>query len=141
MKNLEFVITYECADEKHMKDWHRIFVNQGYEGCILRNEKGKYEFDYRSDNLQKYKEFKDEEFKIIDVNSGKGRYKNCGCFVCVTKSSKEFNVNPEGTIEQKEEYLKNKNKYIGKMLTVKFQEKSKDGIPRFPVGISVRDYE
>jgi len=26
-------------------------------------------------------------------------------------------------------------------LTVRFQEKSRDGVPRFPVGVTIRDYE
>ena len=37
--------------------------------------------------------------------------------------------------------MKNVTKYYGKLLTVKFQELTSDGIPRFPVGISFRDYE
>jgi len=35
----------------------------------------------------------------------------------------------------------NVSDYYGKWLTVKYQELSKDGIPRFPVGISFRNYE
>jgi hypothetical protein len=31
--------------------------------------------------------------------------------------------------------------YIGKDLTVQFFELTDDGVPRFPVGIAVRDYE
>ena len=31
--------------------------------------------------------------------------------------------------------------FIGKMLTVRFQELTDDGLPRFPVGIEFRDYE
>jgi len=37
--------------------------------------------------------------------------------------------------------LKNLDDLIGKKLTVRYQEKSEDGIPIFPVGIVVRDYE
>jgi len=33
------------------------------------------------------------------------------------------------------------NNYIGKQLTVRAQELTNEGIPRFPVGISIRDYE
>ena len=31
--------------------------------------------------------------------------------------------------------------YIGEMLTVRYQELTDDGVPRFPVGIAIRDYE
>jgi DNA ligase-1 len=33
------------------------------------------------------------------------------------------------------------DEYIGKMLTVRFQELTTDRVPRFPVGLAIRDYE
>ena len=141
LKHIVICPTFLVNNENDMLKFFRKFIADGYEGIIIRNQLGKYEFDYRSDNLQKLKEFKDEEFKIIDVISGRGRYSDCATFVCKTKSGKQFNVNPEGTIDKKKEYLRNKNKLIGKLLTVKYQEKSKDGIPVFPVGIIIRNYE
>ena len=32
-------------------------------------------------------------------------------------------------------------KYIGKMLSVRYQEMTDSNVPRFPVGIAIRDYE
>ena len=37
--------------------------------------------------------------------------------------------------------LENADELIGKMLTVKFFELTDEGIPRFPVGLVIRDYE
>jgi DNA ligase-1 len=37
--------------------------------------------------------------------------------------------------------LANKDTFLGKMLTVQYQNLTPDGIPRFPVGLSFRDYE
>ena len=31
--------------------------------------------------------------------------------------------------------------YLGKKLTVKYQELTNHGIPRFPIGLGIRDYE
>lgn len=47
----------------------------------------------------------------------------------------------QGTIESRKKMLDNVDSYHGKMLTVKYQEISADGAPRFPVGIAFRDYE
>jgi Flp pilus assembly protein CpaB len=47
----------------------------------------------------------------------------------------------EARAEIFKDVTKHPAKYIGKELTVRFQELSDDGIPRFPVGISFRDYE
>ena len=141
LNHIKIVPTILVQNESEMKKMHQVFLSQGYEGTIIRNKLGKYKYKYRSDDLQKYKDFLDEEFKIIDVKSGTGRYEKCGTFICVTSDNKTFDCNMKGTMEQKQKFLSDKDRYIGKLLTVKFQEKSKDGIPRFPVGISVRDYE
>lgn len=141
-KHLVLVDTFRIDTEKEVLAHHKIFVKDGYEGVIIRNKNGLYEFDNRSFNLQKLKEFFDEEFMIVDVRTGVGRYTDCGTIICQTNDGKLFDVNPEGTMEEKKEYLKNKHKYIGKSLTIRYQEKSKDGIPRFGVGVAVvRDYE
>jgi hypothetical protein len=57
------------------------------------------------------------------------------------KMGSTFCVRPEGTIEQREYFYAHKENYFGKMLTVKFQNLTDLGIPRFPVGIVFRDYE
>ncbi len=139
--NIIVVDTYVVNNEDEMKHYHNLFTADNYEGIIIRNKQGKYQFDSRSNNLQKYKHFLDEEFEIVGVKCGTGRYEKCGTFICRMKNGNTFDVNAKGTIAKKQEYLRNKNKYIGKLLTVKFQEKSKEGVPRFPVGLAVRDYE
>ena len=58
-----------------------------------------------------------------------------------TKAGKEFSCRPRGTHESRAELFKHGKEYVGKMLTVRFQELTADGIPRFPVGIAIRDYE
>jgi DNA ligase-1 len=50
-------------------------------------------------------------------------------------------VRPRGTHEDRADLFKDGDSYIGKKLTVRYQELTEDGIPRFPVGIAFRDYE
>tara|TARA_Y100001958_G_C21194369_1_gene522007 strand:- start:1314 stop:1532 length:219 start_codon:yes stop_codon:yes gene_type:complete len=52
-----------------------------------------------------------------------------------------FNVRPKGTLVTRKEYWENRSKYMDQMLTVKHQGVSVEGIPRFPVGLAVRNYE
>lgn len=117
-------------------------IQQGYEGLMLRNIKGGYKVNGRSKDLQKLKEFIDQEFLIVDIVDGKGKFEGCGMYVCQHKDQ-TFPVTPKCSEEKKREIFANKNDYIGKMLTVKFFEwtTSTDPLPRFPVGIEVRDYE
>lgn len=141
-KNIEVVTSYECKNAADVEKYLDKFIKEGYEGAILRNKNGKYLINQRSNDLLKYKRFIDEEFEIIDVIPAgeSGGHKEFGKFICKL-GDQTFDVNPQGSEEIKKEYLKNKKNYIGKLLTVKFQEYSEYGVPRFGIGISVRDYE
>lgn len=120
--------------------YHKKCTDAGYEGIILRNMEGKYEFGFRSNDLIKLKTFDDTEFEIIDVVEATGRDAGTAIFVCKCKGGK-FNVKPQGSRELRTEYFNNKKALIGKMVTVQYQGLSDDGIPRFPSAVSVRDYE
>jgi DNA ligase-1 len=114
---------------------------QGYEGSMVRDKKCTYQKGYRSTYLLKVKKFVTEEFEIIGGYEGVGTHKGACTFIVKTEDGKEFHACPKGTMEQKRKYFEELDTLIGKMLTVQYQELSKDGIPRFPVGIAIRDYE
>jgi DNA ligase-1 len=46
----------------------------------------------------------------------------------------------EGSLDKLKQYL-NDSSLVGKMLTVRYQGFTINGIPRFPIGIAIRDYE
>lgn len=129
----------ECEDEVAglLKKYERL----GYEGIMLRNAKGIYEQDRRSPHLQKVKSFIDDEFEIVGGKSGIGRDAGTVIFKCQMSSGATFDVRPMGDKAKRTEYLTNLKNYIGKQLTVKYFELTKDGIPRFPTGVEIRDYE
>ena len=122
-------------------DFRRLFaefVEAGYEGIMLRNAAGVYRANYRSNDLQKYKEFMEDEYRIIDFKEGDGRDAGAVIWVCETADGKEFTVRPRGTMEQRREWFSAGASYIGKSLTVVYQELTEEGKPRFPVGKAVR---
>ena len=114
------------------------FVEAGYEGIMLRNAAGEYRANYHSNDLQKYKEFLEDEYRIIDFTQGEGRDAGAVIWVCETADGKEFTVRPRGTMEQRREWFNEGDAYIGKKLTVVYQELTEEGKPRFPVGKAVR---
>lgn len=135
------VPTLEVRDEKRMKKLHAQFMQAGYEGTIIRNKQGRYRCDYRSPDLQKYKDFVDEEFEIIGGKEGVGRAKGTIIWTCKTEEGKIFDARPRGTEEQRRFWWKHLHRYIGKKLTVRYQNLSDTGVPIFPVGLIMRDYE
>ena len=135
------VPTYEVRTEKQMLELFAQFLQDGFEGAMIRLPDGIYEFGFRSSSLIKYKEFQDAEFRITNVLEATGRDAGTAVFECVTKTGNKFTVRPKGTFEQRADYLKNKVLLINQKLTVQFQGLSDDGIPIFPVGVVVRNYE
>lgn len=136
---VEKVKTMVCPSIEHFKILFSEFVGDGYEGIMLRNGNGLYQQAHRSHDLQKYKEFLEEEFTITGFREGDGRDKETVIWICVTEEGREFCVRPKGSIEHRKELFSNGKDYIGKKLTVIFQEKSQMGVPRFPVGKSIRE--
>ena len=125
-------------DELEMK--HQQYIENGYEGIILRNMDGYYKMKHRSADLQKLKMFQDEEFEIIGFKEGGGTEKGCVVWQCAGQDG-SFWVRPKGTQEERRELFESGVDYVGKQLTVRYQELTDDGVPRFPVGIVIRDYE
>ena len=119
------------------------YIEQGYEGLMYRNPDSAYKHGRSGRDLLKLKKFLDAEFQIVDAIEGKGKDVGTPIWVCRMSPTDErtFKARPMGTYEWRREAWKNRVSYFGKMLTVKYQELTDDGIPRFPIGLEVRDYE
>lgn len=138
---IKFLDTIIANNLEEIYQYHDKMVKQGYEGVIIRNFDGLYEMGYRSHNLIKLKRFWDEEFPIVDVIEATGRDKGTGIFVLKAKNGELFKARPQGSKQLRTSYLRDRDSLIGKPCTVKYQELSDYGIPRFPSAIAVRDYE
>jgi ABC-type dipeptide/oligopeptide/nickel transport system ATPase component len=83
----------------------------------------------------------EEEFTIVGFHDGEGIDKDSVIWECITNNGSDliFSVKPKATHEERKLMYKNGEEYIGKQITVIFQEYSDSGIPRFPIGKSMRD--
>jgi len=142
----------EVQTWKEAKNLYNEYMAQGYEGIILRARDGMYKLgnkSVRSQYLVKYKEFIDDEVEVIDFTSGEGTEKGLVMWICeyVPKTGKmkgkpvKLSVRPRGSFKDRAYQYEHGEDYIGAQLTIRFQELSSDGVPRFPVGIAFRDYE
>lgn len=117
------------------------YLEQGYEGAILRHGTASYAFGKRSSNLLKLKKFIDAEFKITGAKLGRGKCAKQCIFLCETAEGAVFEVIAPGTAKERTAAWTNKANYIGKKLTVKYQEMttSEQPVPRFPVALRLYD--
>ena len=139
--NIKLAETHEVCNIEDILQYNYKNLADGYEGSMLRNKLGYYELDKRSYNLQKLKQFIDEEFEIIGAEQNKGNQVNQCSFICKTKYGATFKVKMMGDAATREEYWTNHKDYIGKMVNVRFFEwtDSVPSVPRFPIGVYIRD--
>lgn len=154
--------TYIHLNEKHevsrdnFKKYYEKYLEEGYEGAIIRNPDGVYHpgiySQHRSYDVQKLKPRPDAEFEIVDYGEGKaGKEVGAIIFKCKTKSGKTFNVTPNMTYDDRYELYKKmstvedngktyfENVWKGKPYTVQYSILSKDGVPQQPKGLGKRD--
>jgi DNA ligase-1 len=127
---------YSKENLEKMDDLYGKWLEQGFEGQMVREADSLYQ-NGRSKSLLKRKEFVDEEFMIVDIEEGVG---NRSGMMGRIKFG-HFDSNARGSHAYWTELLENKQNYIGKMATVRYQNLTPDGIPRFPVMVAIRDYE
>jgi len=146
-KYIKLVHTEICTTKEQIKPLHNKFVEEGYEGIMLRNILGPYLLKNRSNDLQKYKEFEDSEFEIVGYKEANGEDRGTIIWECVyvkqDGAKENFAVRPRGSREMRREWFEQAQEdfdkfFRGKMLTVRYQELGPEGCPRFPVGIDVR---
>jgi len=108
-----------------------------FEGIMIRlmNEKYISKGSYHCKNLLKLKKFIDEELEIIGATESKGTQKGAIIWQ-VQKNGKSVNAKQIGSVQESkklwEKFQKNPNKFIGKMINIRYNETTKDGLPRFP---------
>ena len=138
---LSLVENVRVSTESEIHAAQAQFVEEGYEGAMVRNLTGAYAIGKRSANLQKVKTFLDGEYPIVGFTQGTGGETGCVIWECSTPDGQTFRVRPRGTQEDRKVLFQNGSNYIGQQLTVRYQELTDDGVPRFPVGIAIRNYE
>ena len=130
---VKVVSTGMAKDYNALLDLLGIYLEQGYEGQMLRVSDSLYE-GKRSKNLIKHKEFEDDEFEIVSIEEGKGNWAGAAKRVEIRlKDGTTQFSGVRGSFDMLKDLLYNANDYIGTDVTVRYQNKTEDGKLRFPV--------
>ena len=138
--NLKLVETYKVDSFADILSYHSRFLEDKYEGTMIRHSNSPYEAGKRSHSLLKFKDFQTEEFKIFVFEENKGLKGQCS-FILETDEGCRFSAKPEGSAQHREQLFTNAESLIGEMATVRFFEwtTSVDRVPRFPIFVNVRE--
>ena len=140
LKYCKTVEAHEVSIIESATEWHKRFLELGYEGSILRNNKP-YE-NKRSYNLQKFKDFHDTEATIIGWVEGKGkRTGTIGKFLARDADGNEFGMPVMAKMPILEKMYDIAEWYIGKTATFTYFQRTPSGSYRHPLFKSIRNYE
>ena len=142
IENLRIVpMWYEGTDHSQIQKWLDYAENNDCEGCMVQfNTTYKCK---RTKELIKVKCFYDCDIRCVDIEKGSGKNSDTlGAIVCEYKNN-IVKVGSGFTDEMRNHYWNNPNDIIGKIVTVKYKEetKNKDGSYslQFPVFCAVRE--
>lgn len=122
----------KCKNVEHLRSHLKEVEAKGGEGVMLRKAGSLYE-EGRSSTLLKVKTFKDDEAVVRKHIPGRGKHKGRLGALEVKWNGVTFKVGTGFSDDQRRNPPK-----IGSKVTFRYQELSKDGVPRFPVFVRIR---
>ncbi len=141
-RHIKYVPAKLVDSYNYARDIHAEFLDQGYEGSIIRLD-GLYKHG-RSYDLMKFKDFSDAEATIIGYEEGKGKRTNTvGKFLMIDDEGVEFGCPPGKGYNYKDlsNMLLNISDYIGQRATFTYFQRTKAGSYRHPLFKCLRNYE
>jgi ATP-dependent DNA ligase len=147
IKRVETKVIYYQED---VEDFHDEMSEKDYEGVVLRSRDLYYESHRKSLHMRKHKHFIDEEYPITDAICDEGVGRENFRWICekIIESPETgenilttFTVKPMGTREQRWNWYDHSDDFLGKLLNVRYQDLTYEGVPRFPRGTHIRDYD
>ena len=139
-KHIRYVPSRGVHSLDKAKEIHNDFLEKGYEGSILRLD-GPYKCG-RSYDLMKFKDFSDTEAKIVDWVEGKGKREGTiGKFIAIDSDGVKFGMPVMDNFEYLQRNFKKMQRYVGKIATFTYFERTKAGSYRHPLFKALRNYE
>jgi len=140
-RSIQTVQTDIVYNEKQLNKYHKRNKQNGYEGSMLR--KNTTYQQRRTSDLQKVKDWSDTEITITGYVEGKGKFeRGLGKFIGVDSNNQIVEVPwPTLTIEERRKMWSQRVRYINKVLTFEYFERTPAGAYRFPRAKAFRNYE
>lgn len=134
---LQLVPSYRATPEEFMWYYNR-FLDQGYEGAMVKDPMGLYRFRKHKDWI-KIKPAEDLDLRVESLVQGEGKYFGMLGAAIVKYKGKRVSVGSGFSDEQRQQFWANPNSIKGKIIEVRFHEETPDGSLRHPRFIKIRE--
>lgn len=122
---------YFITNDKEAIDHRNTFIDNGFEGLIMRNPDKEYQYGTRNLSMIKFKKSTDGKFVIKDIYPESAKRPNIPIFLLKNDiNDAEFEVHLGGSMDYQIEVLLHRHEYIGKLMYVEYGERS--GISKVP---------
>ncbi len=113
------------------------------EGIVLRRPSIMYtlKYEHRQSDMVKKRKFQEEEHRVIGYKSGEGDREGCVVWHLQDPGKPHviFWCDQVGDLEYQRHLFSTAQAYMGRLLTIRCNSRSKDGVPLFPHGSHFRD--
>jgi len=125
------VKTQIANSEEEVMNIYNSIIEDLHEGAIVRDLNMPYE-NKRSHALLKIKPEMDEEMTIVDIQEGSGNWSGKAKIITVKQDNGNvFDATFKGNMAQATQFLKDKQKWIGKRVTIKYNALTAYGVPQY----------
>ncbi len=139
LKYLKCIPRYTVpATYDSIKALHDQFVNEGYEGAMVKDLEAAYKFG-RGPEVMKLKAFHDVDLEIERLLEGTGKHAGKLGSVSVNYNGVEVQVGSGFSDDLRESIWNNPDNFVGRMIEVRYQEVTPDGSLRFPTFVCFRN--
>ena len=129
---------YISANYDEIKLLHDEFVEEGYEGAMIKDLEAPYKFG-RGYEIMKMKEFHDVDLPIESLEEGTGKHVGKLGSVRVNLNGVDVNVGSGFSDELREKIWADQDSFVGRIIEVRYQEITPDGSLRFPTFVCFRN--
>lgn len=136
-EELQLVPTYRATPEEFMR-YYNHFLDQGYEGAMVKDPMGHYRFKKHKDWI-KIKPAEDLDLRVESLVQGEGKYAGMLGAAIVKYKGKRVRVGTGFSDEQRQQFWASPNSIKGKIIEVQFHEETPDGSLRHPRFVKIRE--
>lgn len=129
--SVQYVMHRTVTTLRHIHEFNGMFIEQGYEGSIVKNENALY-IGSRTFDWMKIKSVESEDLKVVGVFEGQGKYFGSLGGIIVDRNGVQVRVGSGLTDVQRNHWADYPEEVIGKTAEVLFQEVTPDGSLRHP---------
>lgn len=136
--NISLVPSYRVDSVDDARKMYHQFLEQGYEGAIIKNGDGLYRLR-RHPDWMKMKEVNDVDLRVIGLVPGEGKYFDMLGAAVVDFKGKKVNIGTGFSDEQRQLFWDHPSLIKGKVIEIQYHQETPDGSLRHPRFIKVRE--